>query len=85
MKKRLAFRVVYSLMIVGGAGIVFTIWYVFKLNAGILSLEDFLLFTVDIQKPFTKILAAGFGLMLVDFHIYFRQAQKQNFSNEPFL
>lgn len=79
MKKRLVFRILYSFMIAGGAAIIFTIWYVFELNAGILSLEDFFLFTIDIQKPFTKILAAGFGLMLVDFHIYFKQAQKTNF------
>ena len=48
MRNKALFRAIYSLMMLGGAGIIFTIWYVFELNAGILSLEDYYLFTVDV-------------------------------------
>jgi len=58
----------------GGTGIIFALWYTWKLNAGILALENYYLYTIDVQKPFTKILAFGFGLMLVDFHLHFRES-----------
>ena len=48
MKNIRIFRVLYSLLILGGAGIVFGIWYTWKLNAGILALEDYYMFTIDI-------------------------------------
>lgn len=73
MKRKQTFRIAYTFLILAGAAINFTIWYVFELNAGILALEDYYLFTIDVQKPFTKILAAGFALMIVDFHLHFRE------------
>lgn len=72
-------------MCLGGIGILVLIWTTYKFNASILALEDYHLFSADINKPYTKMLAISFALMFIDFYITYQKAKKEDFKNHSMM
>lgn len=58
-------------MCLGGIAILAYLWMTYKFNVSVLAIEDYYLYTADMWKPYTKMLAFSAGLMFVDFYIYF--------------
>lgn len=58
-------------MFFAGIGILVLIWTTYDFNASILALEDYHIYSADINKPYTKMLAISLALMFIDFYIHY--------------
>jgi hypothetical protein len=82
MKKRWVYRLASVITLLGGTVIVYAIWYSRRLNVAVLSFEDYYLFSDDLRKPYTKFIAFGFGMIFVDFYIWFDETYREKTQDE---